>query len=329
MTVKTNTINLVVPESFAGMRLDLVLAKLLPDYSRSHLKQWILKKYVSLNGKPPIRPRDVVKASDCIQINIPIDDLEKEQQATKKCDIKLAIVHEDDDILVINKPSRLVVHPGAGNHSNTLTDALLQHLPLLTSLPRAGLIHRLDKDTSGLLVVAKTIKSHVFLTRALQNREVQRKYLAVVNGVLTGGGTINASIGRHKIQRTKMAVYEESDNETRIRKAITHYRVIERFAAHTLVEVTLETGRTHQIRVHLAHLGYPIIGDATYGGRNRLPKGASFEIIEELTKWKRQALHAYSLSFAHPKSEKQLCFTSKIPEDMEKLINCLRNQNLK
>jgi 23S rRNA pseudouridine1911/1915/1917 synthase len=229
----------------------------------------------------------------------------------------LDIVHKDAAIIVINKPPGVVVHPGAGNHDNTLQNALLAHDKLLKNVPRSGLVHRIDKDTSGLLVVARTLEAHTALTAALAAHEVEREYLAVCTGVMTGGGTVDEPIGRHRTQRIKMAVRSDG------REAVTHYRVEKKFRAHTLARVRLETGRTHQIRVHLAHIGYPIVGDPVYGGRKRVPKGATPALLAALDVFKRQALHAARLSFTHPKSGKAVAYEAPLPKDLSGLLTAL------
>jgi 23S rRNA pseudouridine1911/1915/1917 synthase len=232
--------------------------------------------------------------------------------------IPLELLHQDRDVLVVNKPVGLVVHPGAGNHSHTLQNALLGLDPSLATLPRAGIIHRLDKDTSGLLVVARTAEAHTSLTRQLLARTVARDYLAVCVGVMTGGGTVDEPIGRHRSDRLRMTVRADG------RPAVTHYRILERFRAHSYLSVKLETGRTHQIRLHLAHLRYPIAGDQVYGGRFAQPKGASERLLVTLRTFKRQALHAAGLAFDHPRSGKRLSLQSPVPADYAELLAALR-----
>jgi 23S rRNA pseudouridine1911/1915/1917 synthase len=229
----------------------------------------------------------------------------------------LAVAHQDRALFVINKPAGMVVHPGAGNRRHTLQNALLALDPKLALVPRAGLVHRLDKDTSGLLVVARTLEAHARLVAALAEREVERTYLAICNGAMTGGGTVDAPIGRHRTQRTRMAVRSDG------REAITHYRIAKRYRAHTLVRVQLETGRTHQIRVHLAHIGYPIIGDPVYGGRRRLPAGCSPALAAALGAFPRQALHAARLALAHPMTGRALEWEAPLPEDIARLLAAL------
>jgi 23S rRNA pseudouridine1911/1915/1917 synthase len=240
-----------------------------------------------------------------------------EETGVKAEKLPIDIVHEDASVIVINKPPGLVVHPGAGNRASTLQNALLAHDKKLARVPRAGLVHRIDKDTSGLLVIARTLAAHTALVAELAAHEIRREYLAVCVGVMTGGGTVDEPIGRHRTQRTKMAVRSDG------RHAVTHYRVEKKFRAHTLTRVRLETGRTHQIRVHLAHAGYPIVGDPVYGGRRKLPAGATPALIAALDAFKRQALHAEKLEFTHPKSGKRVEYTAPIPEDLTGLLGAL------
>jgi 23S rRNA pseudouridine1911/1915/1917 synthase len=230
----------------------------------------------------------------------------------------LDVVYEDADLLVINKPAGLVVHPGAGNASGTLLNGLLAHAPQLESLPRAGIVHRLDKDTSGLLLVAKSLPAHTALVRDLAERRVSRQYLAICSGVLTGGGTIDAAIDRHPVDRTRMAVRDDG------RPAVTHYTVVERFRAHTCVKVALETGRTHQIRVHFAYRRHPLVGDPVYGGRLALPAGASESLRDALRTFRRQALHATRLELRHPVTGEELVFEAPPPADFQSLLRTLR-----
>jgi 23S rRNA pseudouridine1911/1915/1917 synthase len=314
MTTQTSTIalRLKIPESHAGQRLDQALAALLPDYSRSRLKTWIEAGDVQVNGTTR-RPRDRVLGGETVAIDA---EIEAEVEAAAQ-DIPLAIVHRDRDLFVIDKPAGLVVHPGAGNPDTTLQNALLALDPALAQLPRAGIVHRLDKDTSGLLVIARTVAAHTALVRMLESREVHREYEAVCRGVMTAGGTIDAPIDRDPTDRVRMAVRQGG------RESVTHYRVIARFRAHTHVRVQLETGRTHQIRVHLAHAGFPLVGDRVYGGRLTMPKGASEALREALRAFPRQALHAARLEFAHPVSGKPLEFRAELPADLRELLAML------
>ena len=317
MTISTVHIQheIIIPDTLESARLDSALAELLPDYSRSVIKQWIEQGGVTRN-QGSCKPRDKVTSGDLININIDIAD----RTTLTAEDMPLDIVFEDDDIIVINKPPGIVVHPGSGNWDGTLVNALLHHCPTLAKLPRAGLIHRIDKETSGLLVIAKTLSAHTWLVEQLQAREFKRIYWAVVQGEIISGGSIDAPIGRHPRQRTKMAVVQSG------KPATTHYRIKERFPHYTLLTVQLETGRTHQIRVHLAHKGYSLIGDPTYSGRFSLPKQCPPELAEVLKSFKRQALHAQSLGFIHPKTKIFQEWTAPLPQDMLKLIESLRNQ---
>jgi 23S rRNA pseudouridine1911/1915/1917 synthase len=303
----------IVPDELAGRRLDQAAASLLPEFSRSRLKYCIEAGRLTVDGAAA-RPRTVLKGGEEVSL-----DTELETAVTSLAeDIPLTIVHSDPDLLVLDKPAGLVVHPGAGNASGTLLNALLHRFPKLAVLPRAGLVHRLDKDTSGLLVVARTLTSHNALAAALERHAVRRTYQAVCNGVLTGGGAVDAPIGRHRRERTKMAVVEGG------REARTRYRVIERFRAQTHVELELETGRTHQIRVHMAHVRAPLVGDPVYGGRPRLPRQPGDEIKRELQGFRRQALHASRIAFAHPIGGAEVSFESPLPADLQALLAALR-----
>jgi 23S rRNA pseudouridine1911/1915/1917 synthase len=315
MTAEFQVIDLEIPAELAGKRLDSALARLLPQHSRTRIKGWIEGGAV-LVGRQRSRPRDIVAAGSQVRVQMTWDPPELKVLPET---IALRLVHEDGDLLVVDKPAGLVVHPGAGNPRHTLQNALLGLDPKLAALPRAGLIHRLDKDTSGLLVVARNAEAQTSLSRQLMARTMSREYLAVCVGVMTGGGTIDAPIGRNRSDRLKMAVRESG------RPAITHYRVLERFRAHTSISVKLETGRTHQIRLHLAHQKYPIVGDPVYGGRFALPRDASQELIVTLRAFKRQALHAASLGFEHPRTGKRLALQSPVPEDFRQLLLTLRD----
>jgi 23S rRNA pseudouridine1911/1915/1917 synthase len=309
-------LDLVIPAQLAGQRLDAALARLLPQHSRTRIKGWIEAGDVRV-GRQDCKPRDRVDAGARISVQIrPGTDTEATDVKPER--IALDLVHRDRDCFVVNKPVGLVVHPGAGNREHTLQNALLGLDPELAALPRAGLIHRLDKDTSGLLVVARTPEAYTSLSRQLLARTMTREYQAVCIGVMTGGGTIDEPIGRHRSDRLRMTVRQDG------RPAITHYRLLERFRAHTLVAVKLETGRTHQIRLHFAHLRYPIVGDPVYGGRFALPKGASDALAAALRAFRRQALHAASLAFDHPRSGKRAVFASPLPADFVALLAALR-----
>jgi 23S rRNA pseudouridine1911/1915/1917 synthase len=284
----------------------------LPQYSRARLQGWIEAGAVEVDGRR-LRPKDKVLGGERVQIEA---RLEVQEQVGPE-EMPLEVVFKDRVLFVINKPPGLVVHPGAGNAGHTLQNALLALDPKLAVVPRAGLVHRLDKDTSGLLVVARTPEAHTALVAALAEREIERHYIALCAGVMTGGGTIAEPIGRHRSQRTRMAVRSDG------RPSVTHYRVIKRFHAHTLVHVELESGRTHQIRVHFAHIGYPVVGDPVYGGRRRTPGGASPALITELERFHRQALHAAHLKLAHPSTGKEMAWNAPLPSDMEHLLKVL------
>jgi 23S rRNA pseudouridine1911/1915/1917 synthase len=307
------TLNARVPDDAAGRRFDQVLADLFPDFSRSRLAAWIKAGAARLDGAE-VLPRHIVHGGESIAVDV---RAEREIGAAAE-DIPLDIRYEDADVIVVNKPPGLVVHPGAGNPAGTLQNALLHHDPKLAEIPRGGIVHRLDKDTSGLMVVARSMRAHTSLVEQLGERDVHRQYLAVVYGRIIAGGTIEAPIGRHPRDRLKQAVREDG------REAITHYRVRERFRALTLVECRLETGRTHQIRVHLAHARHPLVGDAVYGGGLRLPKGASAELVEALRGFRRQALHAERLEFAHPADGRTIAVEAEMPADMAALVEALR-----
>jgi 23S rRNA pseudouridine1911/1915/1917 synthase len=303
-----------IPSEFSGKRLDQALALLFPEHSRARLQSWIKANQVQVNGVF-LRGKDKIQGGELIEINAEIAVTETWQAQA----LPLQVVYEDEYLLVINKPMGLVVHPAIGNPDKTLLNALLHHCPTLATLPRAGIIHRLDKDTSGLLVIAKTLQTHTYLVNELQSRHIHREYETIVNGVMTAGGTVDAPIGRHPTHRTKMAVTNNG------KPALTHYRVLKKFRAHTHVHVQLETGRTHQIRVHMAHIHYPIVGDAAYGGRVYLPKQATPQLSEILQHFKRQALHAKQLTLVHPSSQEILKFIAPLPSDMQNLLDELNN----
>jgi 23S rRNA pseudouridine1911/1915/1917 synthase len=315
MSAEFQVIDLEIPPELAGHRLDSALARLLPQHSRTRIKGWIEAGAVVV-GRQRLKPRDLVEAGSRVRIEV---RAEKPQSGVLPEAIALRLAYEDDDLLVIDKPAGLVVHPGAGNLSHTLQNALLGWDASLGKLPRSGLIHRLDKDTSGLLVVARTAEAQTSLSRQLMARSMSREYLAVCVGVMTGGGTIDAPIGRNRSDRLRMAVRESG------RPAVTHYRVLERFRAHTYVSVQLETGRTHQIRLHLSHLKYPIVGDPVYGGRFAQPRGAAQALLATLRAFKRQALHAASLGFDHPRTGKRIALKSPVPHDFKELLLALRD----
>jgi 23S rRNA pseudouridine1911/1915/1917 synthase len=302
-----------VPEDLAGQRLDRALAQMFPEYSRSRLKTWLLAGSITVDGGSP-RPRDPVLGGELITLQAePVISV-----AAVPEPIALDVVYEDDALMVINKAVGLVVHPGAGNPGGTLMNGLLNYDADLDRLPRAGIIHRLDKDTSGLLLIGKTLEAHTALVRLLADREIARRYVAVCNGVLTGGGTIDEPIGRHPVDRKRMSIRPEG------KPAVTHYTVLQRFAAHTYISVALETGRTHQIRVHFAHRRHALVGDPVYGGRLALPAGAGDALIATLRGFRRQALHAIKLEFVHPKSGEVLKLEVSPPADFEGLLTAMR-----
>jgi 23S rRNA pseudouridine1911/1915/1917 synthase len=303
----------LVPETSAGRRFDAVLAELFPEFSRSRLATWIKSGDALLDGQP-VRPRDPVRGGEEVVLTAVLET----QTRAEPEDIPLEILYEDSEVFVIDKPAGLVVHPGAGNPTGTLVNALLHRDPTLSTLPRAGIVHRLDKDTSGVMVVARTLPAHTALVAQLAARAVHRQYLAVVVGALVSGGTAASAIDRHPRDRIRMAVREDG------RDAVTHYRLRERFRAHTALECRLETGRTHQIRVHMAHLKHPIVGDPVYGGPLKLPRAASDALIAVLRGFKRQALHAETLEFIHPASGEPLRLSAPLPADMQQLLQALR-----
>jgi len=305
-----------VPLAAAGRRFDQALAEMFPDYSRSRLSGWIKSGAVTLDGAQA-PPRQLLRGGEQVRLEV---ELETEVTSAPE-DIALDIVHEDEHLLVLNKPAGLVVHPGAGNPAGTLMNALLHHDPKLAELPRAGIVHRLDKDTSGLMVVAKTLPTCTALVDLLSRHEVERQYEAVVLGTMVAGGTVDEPIGRSMGDRLRQSVRDEEDGK----RAVTHYRLRERFRAHSLLQCQLETGRTHQIRVHLAHIGHPLVGDPLYGGGLKLPKGASAELIATLRGFRRQALHAEKLSFLHPATGEALSFSAERPADQLALIEALRH----
>ena len=306
-----------VPESCLGKRLDQTIAEMFPEYSRSRLKEWILAGNVMVNGQVIAKAREKMYGGENISIQAEIEAQER-FEAQK---IPLNIVYEDDDVLVINKPAGLVVHPGAGNPDGTVLNALLHHCPQLDIVPRAGIVHRLDKDTTGLMVVAKTIAAQTNLVESLQAREITREYEAIANGLMTAGGVVDEPIGRHATKRTHMAVTFSG------RPSVTHYRVMEKFRLHTRLRLRLETGRTHQIRVHMAHISHPLVGDPVYGGRPRPPKNSTPELLAMLREFKRQALHAAMLSLHHPITGELMTWYADVPEDMVQLTDLLREDS--
>jgi 23S rRNA pseudouridine1911/1915/1917 synthase len=306
-------LKIIIPIRMAGKRLDVALAEMLPNYSRSKLNTWIKSGDASINNKT-FKSKDKVIGNETVFL-IPS---QKDNNHWLPEKINLDIVFEDDDIIVINKPCGMVTHPGAGNWTGTLANALLDYDLNLSNLDRAGIVHRLDKNTSGLMVVAKNIKSQKFLVEQLQNHSVKREYSAIVYGNMISGGTIHEPIGRDPKDRVKQAVLLNG------KEAITHYRVIDRFKSHTHVKAILETGRTHQIRVHLSHIGYSLIGDPMYGGRVRFPRKACQDLKDELTNFQRQALHSKKLTLTHPLTGKSMTWKADLPVDMQELLNTLK-----
>lgn len=305
----------IAPEEMAGYRVDQAMTQVFSDFSRSRITEWIKQGEATVDGKV-CKPKDRLSGGEKLVLRA-IKQVQTEDIAQP---IPLDIVYNDDHLVVINKPAGLVVHPAAGNLDGTVLNALLFHFPELKKLPRAGIVHRLDKDTTGLMVVAKSEKAHKSLVEQLQSRKMGREYLALVSGVLTGGGKIDEPIGRHPTQRTKMAVHHHG------KPAVTHYRVLERFTAHTLLKVKLETGRTHQIRVHMAHMHYPLVGDKVYAGRARIPAGVSDELKQAVREFPRQALHAQRLSLEHPGNAEWMVWEVDAPDDMQKLLEALRKE---
>jgi 23S rRNA pseudouridine1911/1915/1917 synthase len=305
----------VVPESLDGARFDQIAASLFSEYSRGRLQQWIKEGCLLVNNRQ-LRSKDKLTAGDELRLETELvvsDDSNWQAEP-----VQLNIIYEDDHILVLNKPAGTVVHPAAGNRSGTLMNGLLHYCPVLQNLPRAGIVHRLDKDTTGLMVVAKSLQAHHRLVRQLQRREVSRQYEAVVLGVLTAGGVVDEPLGRHPVMRKKRAVIKSGKD------SVTHYRVLERFRAHTHVQCQLETGRTHQIRVHMSHIRHPLVGDQVYGGRLNIPGGCSPALSDMLRQFKRQALHAARLGFVHPITDEEVSWEAPLPDDMQALIATLK-----
>lgn len=303
----------VVPLESSGKRLDQVAAELFPDFSRAKLQDWLKEGSLLCNGSQG-KAKNKVRVGDLLTINAE----QQEQLTDKPQDLSLDVVHEDEHLLLVNKPAGLVVHPAAGHADGTLLNALLFHCPSLKDLPRAGIVHRIDKDTSGLLVVAKTLKAQNSLVEQLQSHSMGREYDAIALGVMTSGGTVEAQIGRHPKDRKRQAVVVTGG-----KNSVTHYRVVQRYRAHTHVRCNLETGRTHQIRVHMAHIRHPLVGDPVYGGRLKLPAGANEELKLMLRSFPRQALHARSLKLIHPETGKEMSWTLPLPEDFELLLTLL------
>ena len=307
------TLNIIIPERMTGARLDASLSEMLPDYSRSKITTWIKSGDALINQKT-FKPKDKVSGTEivCLTLN------QKQSNDWIAEKIPLNIVYEDEDIIVVNKQFGLVTHPGAGNWSGTLANALLYYDPVLSTLDRAGIVHRLDKNTSGLMVVARNEKSQKYLVEQLQNHSVDREYSAIVYGHMIAGGTVDEPIGRDPKDRVKQAVLMSG------KEATTHYRAIDRFKSHTHVKAILETGRTHQIRVHLSHVGHSLIGDPMYGGRVRFPKKASEELKDALVNFTRQALHSKKLTLTHPISGELMSWKAPLPDDMLRLLEVLK-----
>ena len=303
-----------LPDECIGLRFDQATHQQLSQFSRSRIQDWIQQGYIRLNGSL-CKPRQKVMPGDLVEVDVPEDKrLEDQPQA-----IEFDLVYEDDAVLVVNKPAGLVVHPAAGHADGTLVNGLLQHDAGLAQLPRAGIVHRLDKDTTGLMVVARNLAAHNWLVDQLQQRLVKREYLAVTNGLITAGRTIDEPMGRHSVSRKKMAVREDG------KAAVTHFQVKQRYRHHSLVSVQLETGRTHQIRVHMAHIRYPLLGDPVYAGRFQLPAGISDSLEQVLRQFKRQALHAARLGFNHPDSQQWMEFEAPLPTDFAQLLQALED----
>lgn len=306
----------IVPKHLAGERLDKALSLLYPDHSRARLQSWIKAGNVTVDNKA-LRQRDTVQAGQSIIVT---PEFEPDETHSGEA-IPLNIIHEDREILIINKPAGLTVHPGAGNREHTLLNALLYYHAGLQHVARAGIVQRLDKDTTGIMVIAKTPAVHTYLVRQLRDRNIHREYQAVVSGVMTGGGRVDAPIGRHPLHRKRMAVVDSGKH------AVTHYRIMKKYAAHTHLLVRLETGRTHQIRVHMAHLRHPLVGDPIYGGRRRLPGKIPPSLGEVIRTFTRQALHAFRIEFVHPASNKMMQWTAPPPEDFLNLLKALEHDN--
>jgi 23S rRNA pseudouridine1911/1915/1917 synthase len=312
MTTRISLQALVTP-AMDGARLDQAAAALFPAYSRGRLQQWIKDGGLLVNGRQ-LRGKDRINAGDALVLETELAVEETHEPEA----VDLNIVYEDDDVIVLNKPVNTVVHPAAGNRTGTLLNGLLHHCPALREIPRAGIVHRLDKDTTGLMVVAKTLQAHRLLVKQLQRREVEREYEAIVIGVMTGGGTVDLPLGRHPVHRQKRAVIENG------KEAVTHYRVLNRFHAHTHILVKLETGRTHQIRVHMSHIRYPLVGDPLYGGRLQIPRGCSNALADAIKQFRRQALHARRLGFEHPTTGEYMSWEAELPADLQALLDVMQ-----
>lgn len=308
----------IVPNECSGKRLDQVAAQLFSDYSRSRIQEWIRAAAITVDGRQ-CRPRDKLLGGEELILQAELE----EEERWEAQDIPLTIVYEDQDLIVINKPAGLVVHPGAGVANGTLLNALLFHYPEVAALPRAGIVHRLDKDTSGIMVVARSLLAHTSLVKQLQDRSLGREYEAVVMGELTGGGTVDKPIGRHPTQRVKMAVLEHSNTA---KEATTHYRLLNRFDGYTHIACQLETGRTHQIRVHMAFIKHPLVGDPVYASRQRWVSGTSLVLQDALKAFNRQALHARQLTLVHPNTHEICSWEAPVPDDMTQLLSQLSTE---
>lgn len=306
----------IVPEQHSGKRLDQVLALLCPQHSRSRLQAWIRNGFVTVDGAF-LKQKDAIHGGQSIRVSALIDN---RNEKWVEQEIPVDVIYEDEAVLVINKAPGIVVHPGAGNPDRTLVNALLYYCPDLAQIPRAGIVHRLDKDTSGIMVVAKSLQAHTRLVRDLSARKITREYRAVVHGQLISGGTITATIGRHPAQRTRMTVTDRGKTAT------THYRIVKKFPSCTDIKLSLETGRTHQIRVHMAHLGYPVVGDPVYGGKKRFPKNVSDTLREALAAFPRQALHSARLELPHPVADQRMEWEAPLAADMENLLAAIRRE---
>lgn len=305
--------NIKLSSFHAGSRLDIVIAKEYPEYSRTHIKRWIEKGFLTLNGKQ-VKPRTKIMGNEIVEIRAEEEELIKDLPE----DMDIDIIFEDEDLIVVNKASNLVVHPGAGNKKGTLVNGLLAYNKNLSFLPRAGIVHRLDKNTSGLLISAKNESTYINLVRQLKERLISRKYLALVVGEPISGGKIDEPLGRHPRFRTKQAVVKKGKN------ALTFYKIVEKYRGYSLLEASLSTGRTHQIRVHFSYLGYPIVGDNTYGGKRKFPAGISEMTREKISQFPRQALHASKLQFRHPQTGNKVSLHAPLPRDMSDLISFLK-----
>ena len=314
LSLTIDEFNKIVTDELAGRRLDLALVELFPEYSRARLQQWVKCQAILVNGQP-WRCRDKVSGGEAIRLSVPENN---EVEAFVPEPVPLDVVYQDDSLLVLNKPQGRVVHPAAGNWGGTLLNGLLYQFPELSAVPRAGIVHRLDKDTTGLMVVARSLAAHKSLIEAMQNREIKRRYIALVHGQLISGRTIDEPMGRHPADRKRMAVVFNG------KPAVTHFLIRQRFAAHMLLDVQLETGRTHQIRVHMAHIKHPIVGDPVYGGRLRIPKDASDALVQALRGFRRQALHAARLGLRHPLTGEEMEWEVPIPDDFSGLLATLQ-----